>query len=1148
MSNTRFMKIILRQAALFAAVFCSALSVTSTSLYAQQSEGAITGTVKDSQSRLIPGAIVRAANVQTQQVYPATTNGDGLYSILLLPIGDYELRIEVPGFEETVQHLEVHASDRLQADFMLHPGSTKTVVDVISTAPILEVTNGDSGLTVSSTEVHDLPQLARNPFGLVTLAPGASLKPGMAGNVSLRPFDNGGFDYISVNGGRGFTTEVTIDGLADVGDEQASSTQVSNINFVPSPDMTQEFRVQTSVYDAQFGRSGGGFIALNLKNGTNAVHGTMTYYLQNTIFNANTYANKRQGVPRSAFHWSQPGAVISGPVVIPKLYNGHGRTFFMFGWEEIHSTTPAAAYVTVPTALEHTGDFSQSLAGGQPAAIYDPLTTLQNASGGYTRTAFPNSKITTGRIDPVAAKIAALLPLPNVSSAGDSNNLYSSPNNVADAYDAFSARIDHNISQAHRLNFVYLQSKRHQTQGLEGFPAAIAPSYLHHRINFGAHINWNWTISPTLISSLGIGWNGHQFAITNQQPSYDLSSIGLPSYMSGSAAPNLFPRIAMSGYTTFGNAGYGTGSYNNNNTYDLRETLIKSLRRHDISFGGEIRPMRDSRNLAAGNSNFSFGHDFTQANPLAGDAVSGNGFASFLLGYADSGSVAQSPRYSWNNGYYALFAQDSWRVSDKLTLTLGLRWDTETPIVETHGDQNTGFDPNAVYSFAGQSLHGQVIFSNSDSRSKAYDADLNNFGPRIGFAYAPFRKFTLRGGLGILYSPTFDAPSSTGFSASTSYVASNNNLLTPALPSVLSNPYPSGFVTPAGASTNLNGQGGWSYWYNNKRDIPRTTQYSLGLEYQLPNQTVLELRYVGQLTSNLPNSRNQNFTSIANLALGNKLNTTVANPFAGLLPGTTLNSSTITLQQSLLPYPQYTTFSRIITNGQTNYNGIQARLEKRLTNGLNVRVSYSYAKSMVTGYLNDQDVSLRYWLDSLAVPQSLTVAGGYALPFFKTGNKLLTETLGGWSTNLILTKSSGMLYGAPGGVQATGVNPRVANPTWQHEFDTCTLTVAGTRQNCIGNEPAVWTITPAFTLNQLNPYYGGFRVPIPVSVNLSAFKSFELYKETKLEYRAEAFNLTNTPSFSSPDTGVNDTTFGQQTNYTQVNNPRILQMALQLTF
>lgn len=1143
----RFVRMAQRRV-IVSSIVCILPFAFSTLALAQQSEATVTGTVKDIDGALVPGATVTALNLQTHQTYPATTSSDGLYSIALLPIGNYEVSSTMPGFQTIVQRVELHASDRQQVDLVLRPGSTDTVVNVESEAPQLEVASGDSGMTVSSTEVHDLPQLSRNPFTLATLAPGATLKPGLAATDSLKPFDNGGFDYISINGGRGFTTEVTIDGLANTASEQARSNQVSNINFVPSPDMTQEFRVQTSVYDAQFGRSGGGFIAVNLKNGTNQLHGTLSYYLQNTVFNANSYANKRNGKARSSFRWNQPGLVVTGPVFLPKLYDGRNKTFFMFGWEQIRSSTPNPVYSTVPTLLERSGDFSQSLSGGAAAAIYDPLTTVSNGSGGYTRTQFANSKIPTTRIDPVAAKIMAMLPTPNVAGAGNSNNLFNGPNSTVDAYDAFATRVDHNVSQSHRLGFTYVQSKRHQTQGLAGFPIAIAGSYRHYRTNFGAHVNWNWTISPSLISSFGIGWNKHQFAIENQQPQFDLSSVGLPSYLSSSAAPNLFPRISMTGYTTFGNAGYGTGTYNTSNTYDLRETLIKNFKRHDISFGGEVRNLRDSQNNAAGNFSYGFGRDFTQANPLASDAVSGNGFASFLLGYANSGSLSQSPRLGWRNGYYALFVQDNWRVNNALTLTLGLRWDTETPIFDTKGSMNTGFDPDAAYSFGSRTYHGKVLFNTTGGRSKPYDLDLNNFGPRVGFAYSPFSKFVVRGGYGILYSPTFDAPSTTGFSASTSYIASNNNMLTPALPSSLSNPYPSGFVVPGGSSANLNGQGGWSYWLNNKRDIPRTSQFSLGIEYQLPKRTILDVRYVGQLTANLPNSRNQNFTSVANLALGNQLNTSVVNPLAGLVPGTSLNNATITLQQSLLPYPQYTSVYRIITNGTTNYNGLQTRLEKRFSDGLNLRLSYTYSKSMVTGYNNDQDTELRHWLDSIALPHNLTLAGGYQLPFFKHGNALLKQTLGGWATNIILSKSSGMLYGAPSGVQSTGVDPHISNPSWDRAFNTCTLTVSGARQNCVGSEAAAWSITPAFTLNQLNPYFGGFRVKIPANVNLSLFKTFPLHDQLNLQFRAEAFNLTNTPSFNSPDTGVNSTTFGKQTNFTQLNNPRVMQFALRLAF
>lgn len=1118
-------------------------------LSAQQFEGSVTGTVKDSTGAVIRDAAVTATNTKTQVAFHTTTNAEGSYSILLLPIGSYELSVEEAGFAKSLQHYELHGNDHLQIDVALVPGATSTTVTVQSEVPLLEATTGDSGLTVSDAQVHDLPTLGRNTFALATLTPGVTVQQGQPANVSQRPFDNGGYDYLTVNGGRPFTAEATIDGLANTANEQASVSQISNVNFVPAPDMTSEFRVQSSVYDAQYGRTGGGIISMNLRSGTNQFHGVAYDYFRNSVLNANDFADNLAGKKRPVIHWSQPGLEVDGPVFIPKLYDGRNRTFFMFGWEQVRTTTPNPSYSTVPTQLELAGDFSQSLTGSQPAVIYDPLTTTQNEDGSYSRTVFANSQIPSGRINPVAAQIASLLPAANVAGAGNSNNLFAGPNNDTDAYDAFAYRVDHNINAAHRLAFVYLYSDRHETRGGLGYAKAITPDYEHFRTNYGAHITWNWVITPTLISSFGVGWNEHRFAITNQQSSYDISSLGFPSYMSDSPAPALFPRISMSGYTTFGNAGYGTGSLNTNDTYDLRETLIKTFSRHNLSFGGEIRPMRDNRSNAAGNSNFGFGRDFTQANPLASDAVSGNGFASFLLGYADSGSASQSPRFAYRENYYAAFVQDSWRATDRLTLTLGLRWDTESPLYDANGQQNTGFDPNAAYTFADTNLKGEVLYSENGGPSKAYNWDFNNFGPRLGFAYRPSQSFVVRGGYGILYSPVFDAPSSTGFTASTSYVASNDNLLTPALPVALSNPYPTGFIKPAGSSSNLNGQGGWNYWDKDSWKIPRTQQFSLGYEIQLPRRTVVDMHYVGQITSNLLNGRNQNFTSVADLALGSALNNPVPNPFAGLLPGTSLNAATMTLQQSLLPYPQYTSFSRYFANGTSKYNGLQMRLEKRFSDGLQFQVGYTWSKNMIQGYLNDQDTALRNWIDPLGVPQMLTFSGGYQLPFFAhTEHGLLRQSLGGWSTNLIFIAMSGKLYGAPGGVQSTGIDPHIQHPTSKHYFNTCTVTVSGALQNCTYETQPAWSVTKPYTLNQLNPYYGEFRSSVPPSINFSIFKTFPIHDTFNLQFRAEAFNLTNTPQFGGPDTGVNSSTFGARTNYAQSNIPRNVQFALKLHF
>jgi hypothetical protein len=582
--------------------------------------------------------------------------------------------------------------------------------------------------------------------------------------------------------------------------------------------------------------------------------------------------------------------------------------------------------------------------------------------------------------------------------------------------------------------------------------------------------------------------------------------------------------------------------------------LSASLTPSSRNWGHIISYATDKSRRLAGRTHF------TQANPQAASSGTGSGFASFLLGYPDAGSASQAPARALRDVYYAMFVQDSYRVSNRLTLNFGLRWDTESPQTERHGAENIGFNPNAAYTFAGQALTGQVLFPTSGLKS-AYDWDKNNFGPRVGAAYHLTSSLLLRGGFGVLYSPTYDVPSAVGFSATTTYLASNNNLLTPAVPTTLSNPYPDGFAKAGGANANLNGMGGWTYWPNRVRNIPRTMQYSFGFEKQLPQRSILDMRYVGQLTDNIINSRNPNFLSTANLALGTQLNTTVKNPYAGLVPGTSMNGATIPYAQTLLPFPQYigtttstaeTSSAFVVsdTNGTTNYNGLQVRFEKPISANLHFLVSYTWAKSMVTGYLNNQDTALRHWIDHYNMPQILTISAGYSLPFFAhSSNGLVRQTLSGWSMNGIFSASSGEIYAAPTGLQATGVSPRTAHPTFAHEFNTCTITVSGVLQNCSAAEPnPVWSVNKPFTLNNMTPYYGGLTNPIPPSLNFSIFKSFVLYENMKLQFRAESFNLANTPQFGSPDTTYTDSTFGSRTNWAQINDPRNIQLALRLTF
>jgi hypothetical protein len=1121
------------------------LSITA-AVQAQEFRAAVTGKVTDTSEAVVVNAEVQLTNNATGVITTTHTNNVGVYSVDLLPIGAYKVEVKMSGFERAVEQCDLHTGDRKQIDIQLHPGRQEETITVTSTAPQLETATGDAVQVIETTQIADAPLIGRNPYVMANDIAGVKLFSGQNTVTATSPYANGGMDSYVVNGGLRYTADYLLDGLANSGIDTGGP---SNLSFVPSPDQVQEIGVATSIYDARYGRSGGGIVSVNLKNGTNEFHGSASYYLRNEFFNANTYQNDLNHDPKGAFRWLEPGVEVDGPVFIPKLYDGRNKTFFMFGWEEIHNQLPAPGYQTVPTDLERGGDFSQSYNGG-PLVIYDPLTTVQNGST-YSRTAFAGNKVPTARLDPVAQKILALIPHANVSGAGNVNNLFSSPNVGGDRYDAFTYRVDQTLNAKNRIFGAFMYNDRHQTQGLGGWPIAITPSYIHWRINHAAHLDWTWMVTNNLVNSLRVGWNQHNFFLGNYQQNYDLSSLGFsPATVAGLGDPTLFPNIGISGYSSFGHSPFASGLGNISDTFDLSESLIAHVKSHDLSFGGEIRPVRDSRTWIADNNYFNFNAGFTQANPLSATSGTGSGFASFLLGYPSSGGSNAAPIPYYSNSYYAAYLQDNWRINPKLTVTLGLRWDTETPMYERHNRQNIGFDPNAPYSFAGQQLFGKVLFAGYQGASRgAYGNNWNYFGPRLGFAERVSEKLVVRGGMGIIYAPVFNLPSESGFSASTNYLASTNNGVTPA--NTLSNPFPSGFTTVTGPTTNFTGQGGWTYWANNKANTPRVIQASLGIEYQLPQHALLNARYVLQRTSNISNTRNVNFLPASDLSLGTSLNDQLPNPFSGLLPGSFLDSTTVSRQQTLLPFPQYSGFSYVVSNATQTYNGLLVTLDKRMSHGVYGRVSYSYSKELTEGFLNDQDTTYTHELSQDDQPHMIQVTAGWHLP-----------TPGSWESSPVLRQAMGWqfsgdytafpkgpLYTAPSGVVATGINPRVSNPTWAHEFNTCTKQLNGTLQNCSldGNQPA-WQVQAPYTLATMNPYYGALRMPESQLTDLELAKTFPIYERVNLMFRVQAFNLTNSPSFNSPDNGYSDQNFGKMTNYSQYNDPRELELALRLSW
>jgi len=1117
---------------------------------AQENRATIVGTITDQNGASIPNAAVKATNIETNAVTTTTSNGAGLYTLPFLPVGKYQISISANGLKTALRDgVELRVGDRIQLDFSLEVGNVTETVNVTADAPLLETATASRGQVIDEAKVRDLPLLGRNPFLLAVLASGVHIQP-TQGSISFRPFDNGGMDNISINGGRPFSNAFLIDGAPNTGTERNT---IGSLAFVPSPDSVQEFRVQSNTYDAQFGRTGGGTINVSLRSGTNQLHGSLYHYFRNDILNANSFQNNANNNKRTAFRWNQPGLVIDGPVRIPKVYNGRDKTFFMFSWEKIISSIPAPVTQTQPTAEQRNGDFSKTLqANGQPITIYDPLTTTCTGNT-CTRTPFANNLIPANRIDPVAKKILEFIPAPNQpGNAQGFFNHFNSPNARTDEYDLFTTRLDHNLSDNHKLSGRWLRNNRHEARGLAGYQEVASPFFLHYRKNYGGGIDLTSTLSPTLVSNFKINFIRHEFAIQQYGDGFDFTQLGFPAALAAQVPRKFFPRLSFTDYSNIGNTG---SQFTFSDLSSFSETLNKTVGNHALKFGGEARVQRDNYDFPTSSfGNFAFTKGFTQRNPLAADAASGNAFASFLLGYPASGSVPINPSFAYQHLYYGLFLQDDWRVSRRLTLNLGLRWDYESPTSERFNQLNAGFDQTSPSPFQvpGLQLKGGLLFVSEDNRLP-YKRDLNNFGPRAGVAYQLTEKTVLRGGYGLSYLPAFDPGTANGFSVSTTYVASTDGNLKPA--NSLSNPYPVGLVQPIGSSQGLQTLVGQGFtFYDTNVKIPMNHQFSFGIQREIPWNMVVDISYIGSRTRSLSTAKGINEVSAADLAQGAAyLNAQVTNPFAGRLPGTAINGATVVRSQLLRPFPQFTGLTEDRrTIGRAWYNSLQVRLEKRLSQGFHYLLSYTFSKNMeAIGYLNSQDPigQLASVVTGDYAPHRLMISGGYDLPLFKNSSAWLRNIAGGWKVNGIAALQSGVPIGTPGGVFLIG-DPRL--PEGQQSrarwFNTCTLTAAGARQNCASaSETPVFQIQPAFTLRSHSTRFSNIRTSRPPQIDLSLFKTFTLKEGLALQFRAEAFNFANTPWFGGPNTTATSSAFGVVTP-SQNNDQRNVQLALKLVF
>jgi hypothetical protein len=1138
-------------------------------LFSQEFRAGITGIVKDSQGAVIPGAPVEALNLGTNDISRTSTNEAGYYAFPVLPIGTYRVTAAPAGFKKAVRdNLELRVGDKVQQDFNVELGAVTEQVTVTEEAELLQSLATDKGQVVGLENVRDIPSVGRNPFLLGVEAAGVQFDIGANQlSRSARPFDAGNnvAESMSVNGGRTGSSDLLLDGLPNTGVETGSSA--TNMGFVPPPDAVQQFRISSNNYDAQYGRTSGGTMSVSIKSGTNKYHGAIYWYNQNTVTSANKFDLNRAGLKRTAYNQNNPGLQLDGPIVIPHIYNGRNKTFFMYSYEIWRDSIPTPATDTTPQPEAVLGNFNTTLqSNGQPITIYDPATTL--ASAPYTRTPFPGDVIPANRFNPVGAKIASYFPKPtqpnqNIPSA-QTSNVIAAPNARTDAYDSHVLRVDQVMSEKQRFFTRFVRGFRTEVNGTNGFPKAASPQYDDGRLNQGGNFDLTSVLSPSTVLTSRVGYLRHDLWITLYTSGFDPTTLGFPASLLNTLPP-YFPTIAPSGYTTFGSGRSSGNQFTESATWSWAEVVNRTVRRHQVKFGGELRSMLNNINSPTTNfGTYSFNATFTQANAQSATGGTGNAVASLLLGLPASGSAPINAALAYGGRYYGAFVQDDWRVSNKVTLSLGLRWDYESPVTERNNQMNAGFDFTSLSPLQvvdplqpGVKQTGGLMFTSSGTRMP-YQRDLNNFQPRVGVAWRPWNKTVVRTGYGISYLATFTTAGNQGFSTSTPYVATDDGFHSNG--TTLSNPYPQGILTPTGSRLGLASFMGQSVSFTNRdRVVPKVHQFSIGIQRELPFRAVLEASYVGSRSQELDVSRQLNAVTRdqvlqygGNVVAGGPPNLADSqpNPFAGLLPSTGLNGTTTTRQQLLLPYPQFTGVTEnALPLGKAWYNSLQLRFDKRLTHGLNVVVSYTYSKTLESvSFLNNQDAGPSRTLTSTDTPHRVVISGNWAFPFFNRTKGILAVFLKGWQANGIFVRQVGFPLTAPAGYYSSGIDPSLPDPTDQRYFNTCMLQTNGTRFGCASTtEPVAFIQQQNNTLRTLSGRFPSIRPPKVPNADISLFKAFTLHENLRLQFRAEAFNATNSPQLGAPSTSLTSTSAGT-VGLTQSNDPRNVQLSLRLAF
>lgn len=1138
-------------------------------MWAQSFTASVRGVVTDASHSAIPQAKITVTDVNRNLEHTAVSDASGRFQITALPPGSYSLTAEAAGFKRYQRNaFELQVQQEATVDVNLSVGEVATTVEVSSSAPLINTTSADLGTVVNNNFIQTMPLAGRAPLALVALAAGITPVNTSAGGQSSTNF--------VANGVRNSTSDVLLDGMSLTNVEQNSG--ITNLEYQPSVDVVQEFKVQTNFFSAEFGNTGGAVVNMVTKSGTNAFHGVGYEFARNSALNANSWFANRAGKSIPDFRRDVFGGTVGGPVLIPKLYNGRNKTFFFFDDEANKRTNADTRLSTIPTLKERTGDFSDTRdASGALITIYNPFDTYQTTDGRTLRRQLPGNIVPLSMQHKIAQNALSFYPKPTSEGSRftHTDNFFGQGVSQSQG-NQLDAKIDHNINDKQRITSRYSLAYGNDTPA--NFFGNLADPYSNGNSRSRTQnfvFDFTRIHSPTTIINLRYGVLRQHAQTDPKSKGFDPTTLGLSSIYLTSGVLQ-FPAFASEGYQQVGMVGYGL-IQRGDDVQSITGSVVKIFGGHSLKVGAEARLMRLNY-LQPGypQGNLTFNRAVTNEDPNKSSSSQGNAIASMLLGWGSGGDYHLDPPSASASKYYGFYAQDDWKITRKLTLNLGLRYDFDVPRTERY-NRLSWFDFNAASPLAGKvpgypNLKGQFQFANDKTRSPI-DGDYNNWQPRFGMAYALNEKTALRAGYGLFYTvsrATIKGHTGSGFSTDSSPEFSRDGGLTQY--ATLENPYPNGLNIPPGNTLGASTFLGLGLGTETRADSnPQYQSWNFSVQRQLPSSTVAEVNYTGSKGTHLyfgGGVENQNRLDPSYWSLGRTaLNSSVTNPFYGVITDTKsrLSQLTVSLNTLLRPYPQYAGgVSGSTPNiGNSIYHAVQFKLEKRFTHGLSLLSHYTISKLIddssfssgnvawlggTTSVQNYKNLRLERAVSAMDVPQRLVMSFTYELPVGKGkalmggANKVTNAVVGGWVVDGLMTFSKGyaIIPGLQGGVLWEGSQrPNlIGDPSMKGSVEDRLNNYFNT---AAFSRPAPDTFgTAPRTLN--------YRTPGIKNADASLLKNIAFRESMRLQFRLEAFNVTNTPTFGGPGATFGASNFGVISGYAGGRGPRELQVAVKFYY